>query len=84
MKLNKNIAISDTGFLFNPANGESFSVNPIGVEVITMLKEGKSLEVITKALVSGYDTDKTTIEKDIYDFVSILKSYSLVNGDEKK
>jgi hypothetical protein len=84
MKLNKNIAVSDTGFLFNPANGESFSVNPIGVEIIGMLKEGKSLEAVTGKIIAAYDTDATTVEKDLYDFMSILKSYSLVNGDEKK
>jgi hypothetical protein len=84
MKINKNIAISDTGFLFNPSNGESFSVNPVGAEIINLLKEDKSLEDISSYMVSAYDTDETTVEKDLYDFISILKNYSLINGDEKK
>ena len=28
MKIHKNVAISDSGFIFNPLNGESFSVKP--------------------------------------------------------
>jgi hypothetical protein len=84
MKMNKNIAISESGFLFNPSNGESFSVNPIGVEIISKLKEGKSAEQITKHILAAYDTDETTVEKDLQDFVSILKNYSLIQGDEKK
>jgi len=41
MNIKKNIALSDSGFIFNPSTGESFSMNPIGLEIITMLKEGK-------------------------------------------
>ena len=44
MKIKKNIAISDSGFIFNPSTGESFTVNPIGVEIITLLKEDKVKE----------------------------------------
>jgi hypothetical protein len=28
--------------------------------------------------------DEQTIEKDIYDFIGILKQYSLTEGDDKK
>ena len=37
MKIKKNIALSDTGFVFNPGNGDSFSVNPIGLEILKIL-----------------------------------------------
>ena len=84
MKMNKNIAISESGFLFNPSNGESFSVNPTGVDIINMLKEGKTLEQVTKHLLMAYDTDEATVEKDLQDFMNILKNYSLIQGHEKK
>jgi hypothetical protein len=84
MKIHKNIAISESGFLFNPSNGESFSVNPVGVDIISKLKEGKTLEQITKHVLAAYDTDEITVEKDLQDFMSILKNYSLLQGDEKK
>ena len=41
MKLKKNIAISESGFVFDPTSGESFSLNPIAIEILNMLKEGK-------------------------------------------
>ncbi len=31
MNVKKDIAISDSGFVFDPTTGESYSVNPIGV-----------------------------------------------------
>ena len=42
MKINKDLAISENGFLFNPATGESFTANPMAFEIIRMLKEGQS------------------------------------------
>lgn len=77
MKVRKNIAISDSGFLFNPSNGDSYSVNPIGQEIIQMLQEGKSEEEIMAQILEEYMIDKTTVEKDLYDFLNMLKSNKL-------
>ena len=41
MRLKKNIAISESGFVFDPDSGDSYSMNPIGLEILTMMKEGK-------------------------------------------
>jgi hypothetical protein len=83
MKINKNIAISDTGFVFNPLNGESFSVNPIGVEIVNFLKDEKSFEEISKGMLAKYNVDETTFEKDYFDFVNILKHHNLIENDEQ-
>ncbi len=83
MKINKNIAISDTGFVFNPLNGESFSVNPIGVEIFDMMKEDKSFEEIMKTMLAKYTIDEATFEKDYFDFVTILKHHNLIDTNEQ-
>jgi len=82
MKIGKNVAVSDSGFLFNPLTGESFSVNPIGAEIMNLLKEEHSIEQISQSLQEKYNTEKTTIEKDIYDFIGILKVNNLIEADE--
>jgi hypothetical protein len=82
MKIRKNIAMSDSGLVFNPSNGESFSVNPIGVEIISFFKEGKSFEEISKIILSRYNTDKDTFEKDFQEFVGILDHNNLLAEDE--
>ena len=84
MKIRKDTAISDSGLIFNPVNGESFSVNPIGIEIISQVREGKSREEIARLIVSKYNTDKATIEKDLYDFITILKNHNLLEDGEKK
>lgn len=84
MKILKNIAISEAGFLFNSITGESFSVNPTGIEIINMLKEEKSIEDIKTNVLNIYQIDEATFEKDFYDFVEVLKQFSLIDTDGEK
>ena len=82
MKINKNIALSDSGFVFNPRTGDSFSTNPIGLDIIKLLKEGKDPLEIKTQLLKEYSVDETTLEKDFYDFQSMLGKLKLTE-DEK-
>ncbi len=82
MKLKKNIAISETGYVFNPTTGESFTLNQIGLEIINMAKENKSDEEIKQHLLQKYDTDEASLERYYLDFLEMLKQYQLIeNGD---
>ena len=72
IKIKNNVAVSDSGFIFNPDTGESFTVNPIGVEIIKLLKEGKTVDTITEELQKTYATDAQTLEKDAEDFIGLL------------
>lgn len=78
MKIKKNIALSESGFVFNPSTGESFSVNPIGIEIFNAIKEDQSYEEISKTMLNNYNTDEDTFEKDYNDFVQLLSSFQLI------
>ena len=80
MNLKKNIAISETGFLFNPTSGDSYSLNPIGKEIVTLLQENKTYEEVKTKILSAYSTDNDTFEKDYYDFITMLKNYKLIEN----
>lgn len=82
MKIKKNVAISESGFIFNPTTGDSFSTNPIGLEIIRMLKEEKSKDEIRKSILGKYITDESTFEKDYYDFVMMLQSNQVAEDSE--
>lgn len=81
MRLKKNIAISDTGFLFNPSTGDSYSVNPVGMEIIRMMQQQKEKREIMQLIMSEYICDESTFEKDYYDFAAMLRNYKLVEND---
>jgi hypothetical protein len=78
MKLKKNIATSESGFIFNPGNGDSFSVNEIGAEIINLMKEERDQDEIIDSITSKYDIEKIQVEKDLEDFISMLVSYNLL------
>ena len=85
MKIKRNLALSDTGFVFNPASGDSFSVNPIGLEILNLLKEGKVEGEIKRTLTERYQSDADQVEKDYYDFIKMLETFQLTEGhDETK
>jgi hypothetical protein len=81
MEIKKNIAISDTGFVFNPNNGDSFTLNPIGLEIVRLVQEGKGDQEIVDHITENYSIDSATVEKDVYDFKKSLIRYKL--GHEK-
>lgn len=78
--IKKNIATNEFGFVFNPATGDSFSSNPVAADIINLMKEGNSLNDIKKKLFDKYDIDKLTLEKDVDEFMNLLKENNLLNN----
>lgn len=84
MKVNKNIAISDSGFLLNPSTGESFSLNPMGVRILNMLKNDMSYLEIEKEILNEYDVSKSMFDKDYQDFKGIMEQYNLLETEKSE
>lgn len=82
MKLKKNIAISESGFVFDPNSGDSFSINPIAAEIIGFIKQEKTADEIQSAILDKYDVDTSSFEKYFYDFINMLKQYNLLEDHE--
>ncbi len=81
MNLKKNIAVSDSGFIFNPDTGESFTANPIGLEILGLLKEGLDFEAIRQQILEKYKSDKDTVEKDYHDFINMLNQFTRIEHE---
>ena len=80
MLIKKNIATSESGFIFNPSTGDSFTANPIASEIIQALKLGESLSAIKKNIMDKYDVDGGQLERDMDDFMSQLKDGNLLES----
>lgn len=78
MKIKENIAISETGFVFNPTTGDSFTLNETARKVIALLNEGKTIEQTAKVLKETFDVDDTTLERYLFDFVYDLRINKLL------
>ena len=83
MRLKRNIAISESGFLFDPTGGESYSLNEQGLEIINLLKEKKSIEEIAVFMTDNYDIASDDFEKYYFDFLGMLKQYKLLEDDDQ-
>lgn len=77
----KNLAVSESGFLFMANTGETFTLNETGKKILSMFQAGEDLPKIIGEVCNSYDTERNQVEKDIYDFVIQLKKYSIVKEE---
>jgi PqqD family protein of HPr-rel-A system len=83
VKIKKNIAISDSGFVFDPGSGDSYSLNPSGLEIVQMIKLGKNFGEILKTVTEEYEIDNDSFERYYYDFIATLNQLHLTEPDGK-
>ncbi len=81
MKIPEEVKISDNGFVFNSKTGDSFSLNPFGLELIKNIQEEKEFENLKTAMLEKYDVDDLTFEKDFYEFCALLKHHQIISQD---
>jgi hypothetical protein len=80
-KLTKNLAVSESGFMFLPNTGETFTTNEIGRTILTRLQRGESEEVILSGLTAEYDVDAAILTRDLQDFIAQLRQYRLLTDE---
>ncbi|MFT3767460.1 MAG: HPr-rel-A system PqqD family peptide chaperone [Minicystis sp.] len=75
------IALSDTGFAFDPYSGSTFTVNATGLCVLNALKEGLDGEAILARVRERFDARGADVARDVDDFVAALRQHGLIDGD---
>ena len=82
MKIKSNIAVSDSGFVFDPTSGDSFTLNEVGRIIFNCIREGLTGDEIFHKLSADFELEKATFERYFLDFTITLKQYHLLeNGD---
>lgn len=77
----KDLAISESGFLFDPYSGATFTLNNTGKFILQLLQEGKGIEDIESASRERFAVIDDDLRSDIYEFVNLLKeNHLLPNG----
>ena len=57
---------------FDPSSGESFSLNPIAVEILEMVKKNLAKDEIKTEIINKYDVDSQTFEHNYFDFIGLF------------
>jgi hypothetical protein len=71
------LAISDSGFVFDPRTGHSYTVNATGLTVLRDLKKGLSRSAVLKHVRESYDSPGN-VEAGIQAFTDALSAYELL------
>ena len=69
----KRLAISETGFVFDPTTGHSFSINETGMLILQQLQQHKTLEETIQLLDQTYQAERTQFERDLIEFIGQLR-----------
>jgi hypothetical protein len=67
------LAISESGFVFDPTTGHSFIVNETGLAVLRRLQQGSAIRELIDTLKDEYDATPTELERDVLEFVGSLR-----------
>jgi len=74
------LAISESGFIFDPASGHSFSVNSTGLEILRFLQKDADFDKLSEWLKHTYQVDERQLERDIIEFFGLLRSQTEAGG----
>lgn len=85
MELNKikNLALSETGFLFDPATGNTFTLNESAVFIMKSLKNGMQQREIADSLASEFEVTATQALEDVSDALLQLREAGLISVEAK-
>ncbi|HMU40429.1 MAG TPA: HPr-rel-A system PqqD family peptide chaperone [Pseudomonadota bacterium] len=76
----KDLALSDTGFVFDPYTGATFTTNASGLAILHALKEGRNRKEILSQLRDRFDVHGD-LETDLTEFIQLLRQHGVVAGD---
>ncbi len=81
MRVDPNIALSESGFLFHAAMGDSYSINPVGLRILQLIREGKTIEELIRHLTEEYEVPAEEVEEDLQDFLPYLKQLKILTDE---
>ena len=64
--------------VFDTLTEKIFITDPIGSDILELIKQGKDLTQVLDALADSYDAEKELIEKDIVAFIDELKASKII------
>jgi hypothetical protein len=80
------LAVSETGFVFDPRTGHSFTVNRVGLTVLKKLREGAVVGEIVSDLQQEF-AGVPSLPRDVADFIGMLREFGWVramNGEQTR
>ncbi len=75
----RELAVSDTGFVFDPYTGHTFTVNATGLALLKELAHGAEPGVLARVLAEKFEcASEDDPVRDVVEFLGMLKDAGLV------
>jgi PqqD family protein of HPr-rel-A system len=74
----RQLAINADGFAFDPATGESFTLNAPGMLILEGLRAGHAPEAIVAQVTDRYEVEPAEAARDVADFLDALRTFRLL------
>ena len=71
------LAISESGFVFDPVSGHSFTLNETALTILRLLQKDRRVEDLRRQLLEDYEVDETTLDRDLLEFLGSLRDQLL-------
>ena len=72
------LALSESGFVFDPYSGGTFTVNRAGMVILHALRDGLARSGIIQRLHAEFQTDGADVESDVGEFIRLLVQQGLL------
>jgi hypothetical protein len=69
------LAISESGFVFDPVSGHNFTVNETALDILRLLQKSTDVDPVLQHLVNSYDVTPQQAKRDLLEFAAILRDY---------
>ncbi len=71
----RRLAVSESGFVFDPVSGHNFTVNDTGLVILRRLQHDQDFPRLLNELQKEFDAEPSEIERDIIEFVGMLREF---------
>ena len=71
----------DGGILLDLVHGVFFNLNPVGVRIIELLRQGHDLSSLTRTIGSEFHVSDEIVKRDVDDFLSSLRQQRLLRPE---
>lgn len=69
----KRLVVAESGFIFDPLLGKSYSANRVGLAILRSLQDGKKLDEIIDGITKEFMVSQEDAERDIIEFINSLQ-----------
>jgi hypothetical protein len=71
----RRLAISESGFVFDPVSGHNFTVNETGLEILRRLQQERDLPKLLSDLQKEYEVQERDLERDVIEFIGLVRDF---------